>query len=163
MDNSIHSEYSCSSSPFRKSRRKVPPPVPRFNRGGSQHMLPTSNLSPNKCVFSSKHRLVKRNLPFFQSKNKLQVTNQHSELRLFSLLKYDWFHVGLRINIWISLLGLLGTWTIAIILFAGIYMFIDKDNLDTDCGLGPPGEPIQFAPAFAFSLETCTTVGYVSR
>lgn len=123
-------------------------------------MLPTSNLSPNKCVFSSKHRLVKRNLPFFQSKNKLQVTNQHSELRLFSLLKYDWFHVGLRINIWISLLGLLGTWTIAIILFAGIYMFIDKDNLDTDCGLGPPGEPIQFAPAFAFSLETCTTVGY---
>lgn len=28
------------------------------------------------------------------------------------------------------------------------------------CGLGEPGNPIKFYGAFAFSLETTTTVGY---
>ncbi|CAB9514290.1 rectifier potassium channel 2 [Seminavis robusta] len=45
-------------------------------------------------------------------------------------------------------------------IFAGIYMRIDTDRLDENCGLGAPGQPIQLGPAFAFSLETCTTVGY---
>jgi hypothetical protein len=136
------------------SSHMVPPAVPRFAKVGSQHMLPTSNLSPNKYVFSSKHRLVKRNLPFFQSRNKLQVKNHHSSWRLFSLLKYDWFHIMLRTNMWVSLFTLLGLWTAAIIVFAGIYMAIDRKNLKADCGLGPPGKPIQFQTAFAFSLET---------
>ena len=123
-------------------------------------MLPTDEQqSPSQSVFSSKHRLVKRNLPFFQSKNKLQVQNQHTHWRLFTLLKNDWFHVVLRWNLWLSLLILLSLWTLAIIIFAGIYMSIDRNDGSDDCGLGAPGEPIGFAAAFAFSLETCTTVG----
>ncbi|CAB9503285.1 rectifier potassium channel 2 [Seminavis robusta] len=150
-----------SPSPFRRhSLRMVPPPRPRFGIGTTAHMLPTSSLSPAKTVFSSKHRLIKRNLPFYQSKNTLRVTNQHSELRLFSLLFNDWFHVGLRLNLWLSLFLLLSVWTICILIFAAIYMRIDRDRLDENCGLGAPGQPIQLGPAFAFSLETCTTVGY---
>ena len=149
-----------SPSPFRRlSLRRVPPPRPRAGMATSDHMLPTSLLSPAKTVFSSKHRLIKRNLPFFQSKNVLRVANQHSELRLLSLLFNDWFHVGLRLNLWLILLILLTVWTLAIIIFAAVYMRIDRDNLNSNCGLGAPGTPIPFAPAFAFSLETCTTVG----
>jgi len=60
----------------------------------------------------------------------------------------------------VSLISLLLVWTLAIICFAGFYMAADRQDPSTDCGLGPPGRPIQFYGAFAFSLETCTTVGY---
>lgn len=39
-------------------------------------------------------------------------------------------------------------------------MKLDAISPETECGLGTAGNPIQFGPAFAFSLETCTTVGY---
>ena len=163
MDSSGHSKArgrsSRSPSPFGRISRRVPPPRPRFAKPTSEHMLPTSTFSPTKTVFSSKHRLVKRNLPFYQSKNVLRVANQHSEMRLFSLLANDWFHVALRFHLWVSLFFLLTVWTLAIIVFAAIYMRIDSDRLDDNCGLGAPGVPITFGPAFAFSLETCTTVG----
>ena len=147
-------------SPFRRySHKMIPPPRPRMRRTTSKHMLPTSNQSRNQSVFSTKHRLVKRDLPFFQSKNRLQVTNQHTSMRLFSLLQGDWFHVVLRMNFATSLLLLLSGWTVAIIIFAGIYMAVDSSSESMNCGLGDSGEPIHFGPAFAFSLETCTTVG----
>ena len=47
----------------------------------------------------------------------------------------------------------------AIIIFAGVYMMVDQSSEAATCGLGANGEPIHFGPAFAFSLETCTTVG----
>lgn len=37
---------------------------------------------------------------------------------------------------------------------------MDSLNPMVECGLGSAGNPIAFGPAFAFSLETCTTVGY---
>jgi hypothetical protein len=147
----------------KEASARDPPTLSRFEKPRSEHMLPSSNLTdPSKLVFSSKHRLVRRNLPFFQSKNSLRVANQHSEMRLFYLLARDWFHVVLRMNLVLSLFVLLSLWTLLIILFAGIYMRIDRRRPHEDCGLGPPGYPIQFAPAFAFSLETCTTVGCVT-
>ncbi len=39
-------------------------------------------------------------------------------------------------------------------------MRIDANDPTVECGLGTAGNPISFGPAFAFSLETCTTVGY---
>lgn len=105
------------------------------------------------------HRLVRRNLPLHQSDNYLQVTN-HQRVRYFNLLRHDWFHVVLRVNPFASILVLLSVWTAVIVVFAGFYMMIDSYNEGTDCGLGPIGSPIAFGPAFAFSLETCTTVGY---
>ena len=44
-------------------------------------------------------------------------------------------------------------------MFAGIYMWVDSNYKYDDCGLGEPGSPIEWGTAFAFSLETCTTVG----
>ena len=48
--------------------------------------------------------------------------------------------------------------TSVVIIFAIIYKSLDR--VDSDCGLGDGNSTIAFAPAFAFSLETCTTVGY---
>jgi Inward rectifier potassium channel transmembrane domain len=47
-----------------------------------------------------------------------------------------------------------------IIVFAGLYMLFDRHNGSINCGLAKDDMPIQFGGAFAFSLETCTTVGY---
>merc|ERR1712176_1587843 len=76
------------------------------------------------------------------------------------LLIRDWYHVILRYNIFLSTLGLLTFWTTVIILYALVYMVIDDNHIDSSCSLSLPGESITFGPAFAFSLETCTTVGY---
>jgi hypothetical protein len=58
---------------------------------------------------------------------------------------------------------LLSVWTGTILLFATFYFAHDRSNSSNKCNLGGTLEsdgPIQFAGAFAFSLETCTTVGY---
>ena len=107
-------------------------------------------------------RLVLRNRPFHQSSNKVHI--QHNQgIRIFSLTKFNWFHVMLRWPTSRSLLALMTAWTGAILFFAAIYVWYD--NLDTtiSCGLGQVDEPMTWAAAFAFSLETCTTVGRFYR
>ena len=107
-------------------------------------------------------RLIHRNLPFKQSKQEIAVVNRsmYKGLKLQRILSQDWYHVILRYNTVLSLLFLLCIWTSVIITFALIYMKIDAISPMTECGLGTVGNPIRFGPAFAFSLETCTTVGY---
>jgi len=151
-----------SSSKSSHSSGALPPPIrPALVNAGSEHMLPTSTThqSRNQHAFSAKHRLVKRDLPYFQSKNRLEMENQHNNWRLWRLLHRDWFHVILRWNLGISLLGLLGIWTLAILIWAAVYMRLDRIDHNLNCGLGDPPDPIEFASAFSFSLETCTTVG----
>lgn len=104
-------------------------------------------------------RLVKRDLPFKQSKNKLRVGHDHG-WKIYWLLRYDWFHAFLRLPTTFSLVSLLALWTSMIILFAGIYVGVDRQSPAVSCGLGDANDPIKFGAAFAFSLETCTTVGY---
>eukprot|EP00980_Cylindrotheca_fusiformis_P004332 scaffold921_cov126-Cylindrotheca_fusiformis.AAC.11 len=104
-------------------------------------------------------RLVDRLYPFHQSPNRLAVQNENLNSPVVSLLLKDWFHVCLRIPVWISLTVLLVIWTIVILIFAIVYVRIDETWFDRDCGLGEPSSPIKFGTAFAFSLETCTTVG----
>jgi len=103
-------------------------------------------------------RLVLRNRPFGQSANKVHIEHNQG-LRIYSLLKHNWFHTMLRWPTSRSLGILMGTWTGMILLFATLYVWQDSVNSKSDCGLGPDNEPISFGPAFAFSLETCTTVG----
>lgn len=106
-------------------------------------------------------RVVQRNLPFHQSKNNFAV--DHSKQRhgdLWKLLLQDWFHVILNYPTVYSLLVLLSFWTFMILVFAMIYVVIDHSDPSVNCGLGTKENPIQIGPAFAFSLETCTTVGY---
>eukprot|EP00541_Cyclophora_tenuis_P008149 CAMPEP_0116540964 /NCGR_PEP_ID=MMETSP0397-20121206/230_1 /TAXON_ID=216820 /ORGANISM="Cyclophora tenuis, Strain ECT3854" /LENGTH=430 /DNA_ID=CAMNT_0004064875 /DNA_START=22 /DNA_END=1314 /DNA_ORIENTATION=- len=96
-------------------------------------------------------RLVERNLPYNQSRNKLQMLKHLKGLRF-----EDWFHVALRMSTSTSLLILLILWTLVICAFALIYKWVDAAYVGTDCGLGP----LSYGAYFAFSLETCTTVGY---
>ena len=104
-------------------------------------------------------RLVNRDLPFHQSKNRLTVVNEKHHSHIWGLLMRDWFHVLLRLPAWFSTLMLLCVWTLVILIFAYVYTAIDQQFVNTDCGLGEPGNPISWGAAFAFSLETCTTVG----
>ena len=104
-------------------------------------------------------RTVIRNLPFHQSKNRFAVDHNQGWNMLW-LLRHDWFHVFLNIPTPRSLFFLLSVWTGMILLFAFFYMKVDSRVPTVTCGLGVDGNPIEFGPAFAFSLETCTTVGY---
>jgi len=107
-------------------------------------------------------RLVHRNLPFKQSRQEIAVTNKtiFRSLKMHRILSQDWYHVFLRQPTIQSITLLLVFWTLCIIIFAFIYMRVDRESPGLNCGLGNPGEPISFETAFAFSLETCTTVGY---
>jgi len=109
--------------------------------------------------FQKNPRFIPRNLPFDQSWNRVNVTHNQG-FKMFLLLRHDWFHVLLRMHTWQSVPMLLSGWTTLIIIFAGLYVWVDSRDPSIACGLGPEGAPIEFGPAFAFSLETCTTVGY---
>ena len=103
--------------------------------------------------------MVERNLTYHQSKNKIHISNVNGKDMIWTLLMRDWFHVLLRYPFGLSILGLLTIWTCMILFFAGAYVWVDSKYDDLDCGLGQPGDPIKWGTAFAFSLETCTTVG----
>ena len=104
-------------------------------------------------------RLVNRDMPFHQSRNRLAIKNERHFAKIWRLFLEDWFHCLLRMPTYLSIPLLLGIWTAVILLFGAIYVYIDTANKYEDCGLGDPGLPIAWGTSFAFSLETCTTVG----
>lgn len=115
-------------------------------------------------------RLVPRDLPFHQSSNSLRVRHQSSRGRgraggtdggeLKFWYRDDWFHVLLRFRTIVIVLSFVAVWTSFLLLFAAVYVRIDGINPEVDCGLGHAPNPISYYAAFAFSLETTTTVGY---
>ena len=107
-------------------------------------------------------RLVLRNRPFGQSNNKIHIAHNQG-WKIFHLLKHNWFHWFLRWPTSRSLLMLMSIWTGAILFFAGLYVWQDNRDSRVACGLGAEGSPIKWAGAFAFSLETCTTVGTILK
>jgi hypothetical protein len=100
-------------------------------------------------------RLVDRNRIFSQSSNDVKIQHQYDGRIFWLMLKYDWFHLFLRGSIFQAIFVLLGTWTGMILVFAGIYMVIDDNDPNKNCGLATPPEVISYHGAFAFSLETC--------
>lgn len=126
--------------------------------GRSRNFFPNTLKSDTKIDNNRLPRLVLRDRAFHQSSNKVHI--QHNQgARIFKLLKHNLFFVFLRMPTWKSLTALFSVWTGAIILFAFLYILFDNRNGASQCGLGIGDEPIHFAGAFAFSLETCTTVG----
>lgn len=115
--------------------------------------LLSSSLSPRPP------RLVLRNLPFGQSLSTVQVEHNQG-WKIYKLVKHDIFHVLLRRPTWQSIGILLILWTMGIACFAGFYYLVDRQDPAVACGLGDAYDPINFAGAFSFSLETGTTVGY---
>lgn len=111
-------------------------------------------------------RLIQRNLPFEQSKNFVEIQNRERDRKITFdsafkyVLSHNWFHLMLRWPTFLSISFLVLLWFVLIIIFAYIYVFVDKNAPNAQCGLGNPGETIGFSAAFAFSLETCTTVGF---
>lgn len=110
-------------------------------------------------------RLIERNLGFHQSKNVFNVKNKHGATRwkwIWFLMTRDPFHVLLRLPTLLSVFLLCVLWTIVILFFAAIYIEADRRNPDVNCGLSVEGDgtPLRYYTAFAFSLETSTTVGY---
>eukprot|EP00551_Chaetoceros_affinis_P006499 CAMPEP_0203663096 /NCGR_PEP_ID=MMETSP0090-20130426/819_1 /ASSEMBLY_ACC=CAM_ASM_001088 /TAXON_ID=426623 /ORGANISM="Chaetoceros affinis, Strain CCMP159" /LENGTH=512 /DNA_ID=CAMNT_0050525963 /DNA_START=60 /DNA_END=1598 /DNA_ORIENTATION=- len=111
-------------------------------------------------------RLIPRDLPFEQSRNTIKIHNrERGSIPIFPsairfILSYNWFHILLRWNTMASVSLLVGFWLMGVTIFAQIYKLLDEHNPHLQCGLGKPGQPIDLSGAFAFSLETCTTVGY---
>jgi hypothetical protein len=106
-------------------------------------------------------RLITRDYPYNQSSSRVEIFNKNTKL-LRTLLINDWFHILLRYPSWVSIPLCLVVWYTSIWVWAAIYVAVDGSdaNLDRNCGLGDPGIPMSMGMAFAFSLETCTTVGY---
>lgn len=52
-------------------------------------------------------------------------------------------------------------WTTILFIFAAIYVQIDSREVEVECGLGKKGSPIDYYGAFAFALETTTTVSFL--
>lgn len=108
-------------------------------------------------------RLIERNLPYHQSRNKIYIQHRNARQPLYRLLQYNWYHVFLRLKTVHSVVMLLSFWTVMVMAFGYVYYAIDRTTGDKDCGLGTAtssNEPISFHGAFGFSLETATTVGY---
>lgn len=91
-----------------------------------------NNIASKKIGSKSKmtQRLIQRNLPFCQSKNFVNVTNQYGKHRddIYKLFRLDWFHVFLRLNTMLSVTILLLIWTVQILVFAAVYVAVDGQN-----------------------------------
>lgn len=137
----------------------------RFDRSAEKGDSPPESYTTNRIPRHKSQvflpRLITRDYPFNQSSNRVQVLNANIE-KLIPLYFKDWFHVMLRIRWYWSLSGFLLVWYFMIWFFAWIYVGVDGagKNREKNCGLGDPGVPLTMSAAYAFSLETCTTVGY---
>jgi hypothetical protein len=106
-------------------------------------------------------RLVHRNLAFHQSSSKVHLRHNQG-LNIYRLLRFNWFHVLLRWPTKYSFSILMIVWTASIVFFAWIYVWHDEVHRGGKCVLGGTnGEVIGWAGAFAFSLQTCSTVGKI--
>jgi len=107
-------------------------------------------------------RMVARDLPFHQSRNRMNVRNIDPHRWLWKLQILDWFHTLLRFPIGVAVGILLGVWIFLVVAFAVAYWYEDNVGYKiVDCGMGlTASESLSMSGAFAFSLETWTTVGY---
>lgn len=141
---------------------------PNYGKGEQRPLNKQKDELLQKSILQSKKhpRFIARNLPFHQSLSEVGVTNKEKggtplfPRQLKYMLNHNWFHIMLRWHSLFSLLGLLFLWFLFLVIFAFIYVYVDAAVPNIDCGLGKSGDPIQFTSALAFSLETCTTVGY---
>jgi potassium inwardly-rectifying channel subfamily J protein 9 len=124
-------------------------------------MLEANTILPAVAVSGQKDppRLVQRNLAFHQSRNILQVAHNKG-FNIGRLIRHDYFHVLLRLPLWKIVMLIIFSWTVVILFFAGVYYANGQMQSNPSCALGLNGTPVSFATAFAFSLETCSTVGY---
>ena len=135
-----------------------------WRRAGSAHNLYPNQLIGDRGQNPSRHfenlpRLVDRGLAFHQSPNKVHLRHNQG-WNIYRLLRFNWFHVMLRWPSKYSFTFLVTAWTGQILFFALLYVWNDEVHRGGRCVLGGAnGEVIGWAGAFAFSLQTCNTVG----
>ena len=142
-----------TQAPHTKSLRHISPRT--FEADDAALRSHPSSIAPME-------RLIARDLPYHQSSNSLSVRHQTSrsnKLRFFHWYIDDWFHVLLRFRTVASACLFVVLWTTVLIIFAAIYVHVDGKNPKENCGLSVAPNTIGFYGAFAFSLETATTVG----
>jgi len=104
-------------------------------------------------------RLITRDFPYHQSSSRVEITNVQRHI-LYRLIYRDWFHLMLRQPAWVTFPSLILIWYMSIWVWAFAYVLVDRNNGLKDCGISEADHPIEIREAFAFSLETTTTVGY---
>ena len=171
---SVEERLSCDLKDFDKQQQTLRLSQPMMNnpyQNQKQKQQQPQNLRPGLLNTGQRRvrsksqvflpRLVNRNMPFHQSKNRIAVFNLNWKDKISKLLIKDWFHVLLRVHIVVAVFTLILIWTVAILVWAAIYQLSDNfGNLAVDCGLGKKNETLTFAASFAFAMETATTVGY---
>lgn len=104
-------------------------------------------------------RLITRDYPYHQSSSRVEITNVQRHI-LYRLIYRDWFHLLLRQPAWVTFPSIILVWYTAIWVWAYAYVLVDRHNGSyKDCGISEAEYPIDIREAFAFSLETTTTVG----
>ncbi|KAL3787090.1 hypothetical protein ACHAWO_008570 [Cyclotella atomus] len=152
---------SFNRAPHTKARRSISSRELKF----FEEHIDGPTFTNGAAATAPMQRLVERDLPYHQSSNSLRIRHQSSKrntsgLRFFHWYIEDWFHVLLRLRTVVSILMFVTIWTLFLLFFAGVYVLVDRKDPEIDCGLGKVPNPIHFSGAFAFSLETTTTVGY---
>lgn len=116
-----------------------------------QSLKSTSKSSSSSSSYKAFPRLIHRNEPFHQSKNRVSVKNRtHGRLRqlfpfeVLFMAKENWFHMFLRWRFIYSATLLMVFWFISMILFACLYVYADSMEPDRKCGLGEAGDPIRY-------------------
>jgi hypothetical protein len=144
---------------------KMPPSTPDATAPVSEESKTDPKSRTERSVTTSIRtaqppRYVHRNLPDHQSRNMVAVIHNQG-WRIGKLVRHDLFHFLLRRKLYVTLPFLLLIWTLVILTFAGLYFAADrKIEGNNVCSLFGAAGPITFQGAFAFSLQTCTTVGY---
>jgi hypothetical protein len=100
-------------------------------------------------------RLLRRDAPFRQSTGRIYMHRQGAAL---GLALSDLFHVALSMPSMVFLPVVMAAYTTVMIMYACIYLFVDGPSVE--CGIAPLGRRPTFYHAFAFSMETLTTIGY---
>lgn len=100
-------------------------------------------------------RLLRRDAPFRQSTGRIYM---HRTGAALGLALSDVFHVALAMPYFLLTLLCMMAYTTVMLAFAVLYVLIEGP--ETDCGIAPIGERPTFYHAFAFSMETLTTIGY---
>ena len=155
-----------SSSPVMRPSSPKPPPtgqffVPGVNTPNERNMVRRRSWSggappPRSAARDlSQLRLLRRDAPFHQSSGKIYMHRTGAAMRL---ALHDSFHVALSMPAILLFTTCITGYTLLMLAWAGLYVALDHPGVY--CGIGPLGQYPSFYHAFAFSMETMTTIGY---
>jgi len=113
-----------------------------------------------KAETVNQQRIFERDLPFYQSSGSVHVNftfidrDRAMIWEQRALRAHDWFDTFAAVNTGALMLAIFLLYTVGVLAWAGLYIGVSAACNDPEVGV------MTFQTAFAFSLETSTTVGY---